>query len=513
MKDQKNKENQTSIVPIKKDIKNKKRKKNDKNDAIQTFKKNWLLDGTRTILLVLIIIIIMMGINVFVQNLELIPIDLTQQGLYSLSEESEEKISSNEKDVQIYFVGYYEDSTIVDLAKQYTKVNEKIVVEVVDMTTRPDLVQKYGIEEGLTGIIIESGEKSKVLTEYDLITYDAITGEQISIAEEVFTSSIISVSTDDVPQVYFLEGYSKFDLSSNLYLLGMYMTNEINDVLTVNPLSEGIIPEECDVLVIMTPEKDFDDITTQAITEYINKGGNILWFNSAIVEKIEYTNVNKILELYGIDPFEYGIIRETNSDNMVSGLPDVIFPETYSSNITRNSPEIVMVNATKININDEKVIEQGITQNILLKTSEGTYFRTDLTEESDGASENEEQGSFIVGVEMIKTIENQEIIENTEKIESKLIIYSENYFVTDYTIMQNSQYPGIELSYNKNLILDSIAYLGEREDDIISRKGTGAVIIYSPTETQDLIIKIIIFMVPTLIIVTGFIVWQIRKRK
>ena len=95
---------------------------------------------------------------------------------------------------------------------------------------------------------------------------------------------------------------------------------------------------------------------------------------------------------------------------------------------------------------------------------------------------------------------------------SKLIIYGENYFISDYQLTQNSQYGAIQLAYNKDLVLNSIAYLVDREEDITARKSTGTVT-YTATEQQDTIIKVIIFVIPALIMIIGIIVWQIRRRK
>ena len=108
--------------------------------------------------------------------------------------------------------------------------------------------------------------------------------KQISIAEEKLTSAILSVTTDKVPKVYFLEGYSNFSLSQNMNYLNMYLSNEINEIDTLDVLSTGNVPDDCDTLVITTPSKDFDDVATKAITDYINRGGNILWFNAAVVQ-------------------------------------------------------------------------------------------------------------------------------------------------------------------------------------------------------------------------------------
>lgn len=65
---------------------------------------------------------------------------------------------------------------------------------------------------------------------------------------------------------------------------------------------------------------------------------------------------------------------------------------------------------------------------------------------------------------------------------------------------------------NKDLVLNSIAYLSDREEDITVRKSTGT-ITYTATEQENRIILAIITGVPLLIIITGIVVSIKRKRK
>ena len=355
------------------------------NKFIETIKKRWLIDSTKTTILVLAIIAIFIAINIGMQKLELSPIDFTQEKLYTLTDDSKEKVKNIEQEVHIYFVGYTDEDSNLDLAKQYKKVNEKITAEAVDANNRPDLAEKYGIESGSKGIIVECGEKSKVLTESDLVTYDTTTYETISIAEEKLTSSIVSVTSSKIPKVYFLEGYSEFSLKENMNVLGIYLKNEINEIDTINLLTTGKVPDDCDTLVITTPNRDFDDITTNAIIDYINEGKNILWLNGAIVKTQETPNINKILEIYGVKPFEMGIIRETDTSKMVVNSPDIILPVVQWSEITKDfysAQATIFINATKINIDTDRLEELNIEKTELLKTSDGAYFRTDFTKSS-----------------------------------------------------------------------------------------------------------------------------------
>ena len=505
-----------SVEKLDKKAKKAKKEKSEKpNKFIETIKKKWLINGTKTFLLVLIILGLFIGISVLMKKLNLTPIDLTEDKLFTLTSESKEKVKDIDKDINIYFVGYSDDDSTLDLARQYTKVNDKIKVEAVTQDSRPDLVQKYGIESGTTAIIAECGEKYKILSSQDLVTYDSTTYESISIAEERLTSAIQTVSTDYIPKVYFLSGYSKLSLSSGLQYFNAYLENEIYDVETVDVLTTGKIPDDCDTLVITMPSQDFDEIATNAIIDYIDAGKNILWLNSAMTTQKDMTNVNKILAMYAVNPFEVGIIRETDSSKMVTNSPDLIIPEIQNTTLTKdlyNSKGVIFVNATKININEDNLETQNVKKTELAKASEGAYFRTNFNNQQNAAADGEEKGTFTVGAELEKTLKekNEETGENA--VTSKLVIFGENYFISDYQLSESSQYGAIQLAYNKDLVLNSIAYLVDRPEDITARKSTGTVT-YTATEEQDTIIRIIIFAVPIIIILAGIIVWQIRRRK
>ena len=482
---------------------------------IQIIKKKWLIDGTKTFILIAGLVAIFIGINIFTQNLELTPLDFSQEKLHTLTEESKEKVKNINKEVNIYFVGYSEENTTLNLAKQYNKINSKITAQEINSESRPDLINKYEIDNRSQGIIVECENNSKVLTDSDLITYDINTNQTISIAEEKLTSSILYVTTEKTPKIYFLMGYSQFSLNANMNLLNVFLQNEINDVENLDILTTGKIPEDCDTLVITTPNKDFDDVATNAIIEYINSGKNILWLNAAVTTKIELPNVNKILELYGIEPFEVGIIRETNPSKMATNTPNLVKPDIKNSKVTKNiynTTGVMFINPTKVNIDEDKLEELNIIKTDLAIASETSYFRTDFEIQSDFPTQEEKKGTFIVGAELEKILskENEETGEN--KKSSKMIIYGENYFITDYPISQDSKYSAIQMEYNKNLLLNSISYLVDREEDIVARKSTETVV-YTATEQQDNIVKSIIFIVPAIIIILGIVIWQKRRRK
>ena len=70
----------------------------------------------------------------------------------------------------------------------------------------------------------------------------------------------------------------------------------------------------------------------------------------------------------------------------------------------------------------------------------------------------------------------------------------------------------IDLHNNKDVVLNSISHLTERDDTITIRKDDESEI-YTVSEQEDRIIKAVIFAVPVAIIIVGIIISVIRKRR
>ena len=507
-----------------KDKKEKKPAKNTNKEKlgtrfINTIKKRWLISGTNTLLLIAILIAIVILINTGVQSLKLTPIDCTTNKEYTLTKESKERVSKIENDVNIYLVGYDDSSTQASLAKQYNKANSKLNVEVIDTNERTDIASKYNVTNDNKTVIIESGDKSKTIYSDELYTYDS-NYQTIDLTEEKITSGILNVTSDKIANVYFLSGYSDYTLeySGGMYYLASYLKDEVLNYQTLDILIKGSIPEDCNTLVITTPNKDFDELTTNEITKYINNGGKILWLNSSYAEKKDLPNVNKILALYGIDPFEVGYVYETDKDRTALGYASCIVEDLGSTSVANKLTNAVLLNATKINVNSDEISNLGVEQQTIISTSSTAYYRANVSNTSSDTSEDE-QGEFTLGGIFTKTISNdtdensdEESNDDDNTIKSTLVIFADNNFVSDLQISSQVN-PMIFLANNKDLMLNSIAYLTDNDKDITIRKNYTKTSEFTPTDGQKLTIMRIIFIVPIAIILLGFVVWQVRRRK
>ena len=420
----------------------------------------------KLILLFIILFFIFVFINLIINRINIKNNEQITEDLYAITENSKENISkiSDEQEINIYLFGYSENDFIWVFAKKYEELNKKIKVELKNISENEELINEYHIEEG--DILITSGEKYKLYKDSDLYSYDYNNGDIINLTEQRLTNGICEISSAQEKEViYILKGNEKYLVENELSLLKRYLELEKYEIKEIT-LSSDDMPEELKTLIISSPNNDFSDEETNKIKEYINNGGNILWLQDAYFEEKEFNNINSILEIYGLEKFNSGIILEQEKNNIIIQNPYLILPEkNESENNMLNMPSKVMFYySSKINFaNDEKLNELNVTKTELLSTSEKALYKTDLSSDTMTKRENDEEGKFIVGALLNKKID--------EEKNSKIIIFANNYFVTNEKVtIGKEEIPVVELYNNKELILNSLDYLTNNENDLKIQK-------------------------------------------
>jgi len=519
------------ILENKKDLKNKKESKkelkekkktetkkdtNKKEGKIKKFfqkvgtilRKKWLVNGSKTILLIAIIIAIYIGVNILLENVVLPEIDCTQNKIYSLSDETKDKIGNIDKEIRITLINYSNSTSIISFMERYIELNKNIKLEKIDnLSARTDLMTKYSLEATDSLIIVSCGDNEKTITQYDLYTYDYTTYEQVDKTEEAITNAIFNVTTEEKPKIYIMSNHVMYD-TKYLSTIMQSMKDEANEVETIDILAKGEIPADCDCLVLTTLKEDITGQERDKILEYIKNGGEILLMCGPNITNINLTNFQKILDEYGLE-ISKGVLFEGNSSNMISGYPDFIIETTQSTTLTEKlkmSMNLCFIDAGEITFKEDKLEELGVEYETLAQTTEKAYLRTDVTQTTAArTSKDGEQKASKIAAIATKTIE--------EGKTSKLVVFSNELFAMDMPV-QISGYTmyTVSLYNNEDMILNSIAFLNEREDTITIRKDNEDVK-YTVSEQQNTIIMAIIFILPALIIIAGIVVWQVRRRK
>ena len=483
---------------------------------IEIIKKKWIRDGVLTTALVLILIGIFILVNLLFMNLDIAPFDFTAQKIYTLSDESKEQIANVQQNVTMYFFGYDESSTPVTLAKQYHDVNNKITIQIINTSERPDLAAQYNVTTSSQLVAVQATERYKIIDSSEMYTYDSSSGQYVDVTEQKLTNAILDVTIAQKPQIYFLTGHGEYgiDSSSAMGTLATYVENDVNDVNKLDLLTSDM-PETCDVLVIANPTSDFTDLETEKIQNYINAGGKIVWmqdpymFINGWTKSTTYPNITKILSQFGIS-FSSGVVCEQSADHMVAGTPDLIIPQMTYNGIVQDlytDGMVALLDAGKINtVSDEELEELGVTASPFLQSTDTSFYRENINSDISQKLDSDEEGPFVTAEILTKKIDDD--------TQSTLVAYSNALFATNYTVqISGSVGTPISIRQNKDIILNTIAYLSNREDTIRIRKDTGIVTFNAITEQENRVVLWIIFAIPVVIILAGIIVTIVRKRK
>ena len=462
-----------------------------------------------TILLILIIIAVCVGINIFAGASNWQTFDFTEDKIHSLSDMSKQILESLDKDVKITIINMSEIEE--NLANQYNSINNRITVEVVDdMSARTDLQDEYGLTANSSAIIVESDYNYKLLGSNNLYTYDYTTYQQIDTREEAITNAIIDVTTEERPVVYNLVGHNKYS-TDYFYLFLNDLYNEAYDVNDLDLLTAGEVPEDCSVLMITSLAEDITTAERDSILKYIDKGGKIILFTDPNSTGKEMPNFQKVLDEYGIS-ISKGVMLEQDEDRVMYGTSSAILvtvsPYSSVTGPTGMNIEACFMTTGRIDFEDsDKLEELGIEVETLATTSDESFYRTDYSNTSNEKTDDDEDApNATVGALIKKTIDDDTT--------SELIVYSNNIFITNLQIAISEQQAMYALDFynNEDLAMNSIAYLTDRENMITIRKDT-EITTYTVTEQQNTIILAVIFTIPAVIVVIGIIVWQVRRRK
>lgn len=270
-----------------------------------------------------------------------ISIDLTGDGLYTMSENSQKVAASIKTPVEIVIFGTedsYKSSTNVvlkqlhEFAKQYETLTKGLVtVSYVDATQDPQTYAKYSSYNVSDGSVLFLGKTSKddtvlrsaVAQTDDLFEYDQEAyyyyGEfslTASLVEKTLAANLQTVSRENATGVVLLTGHDE----------NTYTVSAVKEVLRQNGYSScteldftttAEFDKNASVAVICAPTKDFTDKEVKRLAEWLDNDGkrerNLVVFTSPTAS---CPNLYEYLaEEHGLQVENY-LLAESDQNNM-----------------------------------------------------------------------------------------------------------------------------------------------------------------------------------------------------
>lgn len=426
-------------------------------------------------------------------------IDLTQQKLYSLTDQTKQYVQNMQEDVTIYvLIGEEEQDTILEQTLQrYDDLSEHITVEYVDPTVNPTFHMQYTDSDiSMNSLIFVSEKRSKVVdytniyeSNIDYTTYTATTTGYDG--EGQITSALDFVLTDSMPKLYMTEGHNEMSLS-NTFLTALEKENV--EYESIHLMNYETIPEDAACLFINHPVSDFSADDKDKVINYLRQGGKVILISGYSGK--ELTNVEAIAAFMGLQLTD-GMVVEQNMDNYYR-YPYYVLPiQEYSTYTNGLYGEMLLFTpyVRGIQIIDESNDEMTYTQ--FLKTSDMSFAKTDMTNEEDYIqTENDIQGPFAIGVEAVLSMGGGE---------ATMVLYSGEQIFTDDA-------SAIASGANLTLFTNTISSFVNHDSSISVPVKSYSVSLLTVPQTDLVVLQLItIIILPLGCLAAGLIIWFRRR--
>lgn len=293
--------------------------------------------GTYSLASIAIVLVILIMVNIIVSALpsNLTQYDMSASKLYSITSNTKSVVNALDQDVTIYWIvqSGEEDDIIEALLDKYDSLSDHINVVKRNPDVYPTFAEQYTDETVQNNsLVVESGDRSKYIsyddiyvTSTNMYSYSYTTSFD---GEGAITSAIDYVVTDDLPQMYILEGHGEQELPETF---SDQIGKENIETTSFSLLTSDSVPEEADCILIYEPQSDISTDEKEKLITYTQNGGKLLVI-SGPVESGSLENLNSLLADYGVTMAE-GVVIEGDSDHY-TGQPYVLLPDMNSNDMT-----------------------------------------------------------------------------------------------------------------------------------------------------------------------------------
>lgn len=457
-----------------------------------------------TILFIVAVIVINMIASVLGDRYPL-KVDLTQEQMFQMTQESIDFLQGVDKDVNITVLASESEFSSINtyymqaatLIKQYAQYSNRITVDFVDTAQNPGILNKYDTTtEKLSAgsILVESGDRHVVVDTADLFNIED-SYIKSSKAEQAMTAAVLNVTSEDQVQISILVGYEEGDYTGFASLL----KNNNYNVVEQNIVSDQEIDPNSQFAIIYAPTRDYTEEAIQKLNDFMSNneryGKSVLLVGSSNQAKLP--NIASFLEQWNI-AMDGSLAAELNTNYLFQASYLYNFcdygEEAYTEKLPNTKIPVAMPYSNRIEVLNTDMVK------VLLQTSSDAVIRPATADKNWQPDTNKMEGPLPTAVISSKTK-----YDGTTELTGNVIVVGSEYAL-DKNFLSSTSFN------NSAYFLNIFNKIADREDTItieskeVDAKELG--INQSQVNANGIIFMIIL---PILILVIGLVIW-IRRR-
>ena len=450
-------------------------------------------------------------------------LDVSSTKIYDISDTTTELLDSLDSDVDMKVLAVKDDTDerITTFLSRYASLSDKINVEWIDPVLHPSALTDYDITENTIVISCEDTGKTTTVSFDDILVMDqysyyyyGTTSYTEFDGEGQLTGAVNYVTNEADHTIYQTTGHGESTLSTTITDL---MEKNSYTLSEVNLLMSTSIPEDCDLLLMYAPTTDLSEDEAQMLRDYLAGGGKVMILFGD-TSSADLPSLAGVLSEYGIEAADGYIADPTRC---YQGNYYYIFPElSVSGDLADNisSEMVLLTNAHGMNLTDPE--RDTISTTSFMASSDQAYAVTE---------ETQQQGSYTLGAVATETIESTDEEESDsgddaetdtadeedksdsdesdseEATESRLTVISAGSLI-DQSITDT--FPQLE---NTQIFMNAVTANFEGVQNLsIEAKSLGTE--YNTMQHTGLLSFLVIFGIPAVILIGGFVVWFRRRR-
>ena len=486
--------------------------------------KRKLKYGSLSTAITIVFIAIVVIVNLIISSLSdkySLKLDLTDNKIFEISQDTIDYISKIDKDVDIevmadeylFEVSGTHYKQVAEVIKKYAQYSDHINVEFVDMDKNPNKVSKY--KEMYTGtiskgsIVINSGNKIKVLNSSDLFNVD--NGYVASSkAESAITSGVMYVTDANPVKVAMISGDISETAQYAIQNLLSQLSSNGYEIAECDVLMDTL-DDDIDTLIIPAPLNDYTPAMIEKVSDFLQNDGKL--GKSAIYigdfNQNATPNLCEFLKEWGIEIDNSGVVMEQD-DKMKqpvliyamgsyynASLAQIV-DEDFQDAVTDSKLPIVVPFARPLTLAFESSNNRE-TKIILSTPATSAIYPDDVPEDFDISKQPQ-------SVRNVMALGTKYTFENNQRLESKLLVISSAEML-DVMIMKDKSYN------NSEFVLNSINKLtGKTDVGITILDKSMDTISLSLTESSIKVIGLVVIaFIPLAVVIVGIVVFLRRK--